>query len=81
MKTTNYMKIDEIYAFLSIDEKGNEGVCSAQMPSGNWLPMLAADMARVNDLRNIAEHISKQSGLKIRLCKFSTKTVVEVIGE
>lgn len=51
----NHLKIESIWAFVSVDDDGNEGVCAAQlMGPGSLMPLIAADPARLDSLRPIA---------------------------
>jgi hypothetical protein len=50
-------KIEMMYAYIASDA-GGEGLCGFHSPSG-WLPMVCADMARVESLRPIAEKLAK----------------------
>ena len=72
------MRIDSLWAFIAADADG-EGLTGFMSPSG-WMPMVAADEARVASLRPIAEDIAKASGKEVRLVRFSVRTEIEVIG-
>lgn len=65
--------IDGIYAFLSKDNKGNEGLCAFQFKPGNWMPLVAADKERLDALTPVAEEIAKSSGQDVILVKFSNR--------
>ena len=74
--------IDEMYAFIM---KGgdpkypeDEGV-TAVLSGGQWIPMVGADMTRVESLKKAAQTISTAMGKPITIVKFSTRTEVEVI--
>ena len=73
------LKIDEIFAFVAVDADG-EGITGFMNSSGQWMPLVGADMKRVEQLRPIAQDIAKQSGKTIRLIHFSTRTELEVIN-
>jgi hypothetical protein len=73
-------RIDCIWAFLSVDpEDGNEGLCAASV-NGAWLPLIAADEARLASLWPKAEEIARETGHVIRLVKFHNREVVRQIG-
>lgn len=74
----NKLRIDQIWAFVSVDEKGDEGLCAFQSSMG-WTPLIAADEARLESLRPVAQRIADASGKPIRLLKFSTREIVEEI--
>lgn len=67
-----------MFAFVSEDGEG-EGICGFLMPDGKWMPLVGADMKRVEQLRPIAKDIAEQSGKTIRLLHFSTRRELEVI--
>jgi hypothetical protein len=74
----NYLKIDTMFAFISQDEQGNEGVVG--MPTANGvMAMVGADMRMVDKLRPIAKQIAKHTKKKIVLIKFENRTDLEVI--
>jgi dihydroorotase-like cyclic amidohydrolase len=41
--------------------------------------MIGANMARVESLKPIAKQIANMTGKKIKICKFSTREVLEII--
>ena len=72
------LKIDKLYAFVAVDSQGNEGVC-AFMAGRSWMPMVAADSARIKSLYPIAQQISRESNQTIRLIEFSTRKQLDII--
>ena len=70
-------KILEMYAFVSQDKDG-EGIIGMKGPDGNWVPLVGAEMDRIESLKMIARKISKATDMKIRLIKFSKR---EDLGE
>lgn len=71
-------KIEELYAFVAVDETG-EGITAFLGPDGTWMPMVGADPARVDSLKLMAQSLAQTSGKKIVLAKFSVREDVEVI--
>jgi len=72
-------KITELWAFVSQDKDGTEGVCGFRAASGTFWPMVAADVKRLKDYFPIAEGISKESGMRIEVRRFSTMETLSVI--
>lgn len=71
-------RIEEMFAFVSIDPKDDiEGVVAANL-RGNWHPLVGADMERIESLRPLAAKVARDAGIKIRLIKFSVR---EDLGE
>lgn len=74
------LKIEEMFAFVSVDEKGDEGVCGFTNPeTGEWIPMVGADMARVDSLKGMARSIARITGRPVKLIKFRDRLEVEDI--
>ncbi len=75
-------RITELYAFLSVGEDGDEGVCAFLNPAdGVWMPMVAADARRLELLRPIAEQLAKETHKTIILCRFAPREEIQTIGE
>lgn len=75
----NLLRVDRLYAFLSVDEDGNEGLCAAPL-NGMTMPLIAADRARMESLVPVAQELARLSGRKVRLVEFSTRTELCVIS-
>jgi hypothetical protein len=72
-------KITELWALVSQDKKGEEGVCGFHGRDGVFWPMVCADVARLRSYIPIAEEISKESGMKIEVRRFTTMETLTVI--
>lgn len=73
------LRIEQVYAFVVLDDDGTEGIPALAHPrTGAPLPMVGADMKRVNELRPAAEHIARDLGKKVTLCRFEIRTELEV---
>jgi hypothetical protein len=69
-------KIERLYAWVAEEADGGEGLCS--MPLGDiQMPMIGADRARIESMRDYAQRIASILGIPIRLVEFSTRTVLE----
>lgn len=57
--------VNELFAFVSVDEEGNEGIIGASMNiqgvGPSFVPLIGADMARVNSYKQLAENIVRES--------------------
>jgi len=75
----NDIRVDEVFAFLSIDPKdGNEGITGYRTPDG-WLPLLCADKARVDSMRGLAQEMSTATNARMKLVRFSLREDLEEI--
>lgn len=70
-------KITEIYAFIADDVGPDDEGIPAMMVGNVLYPMVAADVERVETMRPFAVTISKETGKKIKLVKFTTREEVE----
>ncbi len=74
------LRIDEMFAFITTDKKGNEGVAAYYSRElGGMLPMVGADMARVESLKPKAQEVARLAGCRVRLVRFSKREELEVI--
>lgn len=73
------LKIGAIWAYVSEDEKGDEGICGFNDPRTNqWVPMICADEERLKALKPFAHQIAVVTKRKVKIVKFHTR---EDIGE
>ncbi len=70
---------NEIWAWIAIEDEGDEGV-AAYMEDGTWRPMIGCAKEGIEGLRPIAEQIAKESGMTLQLRRFTTRTDLETIN-
>jgi hypothetical protein len=64
-------KITELYAFVSIgSDPDDEGIMAFQTNDGTWMPMIGADMTRINQLKPMADKISEIAGKPYKILRF-----------
>jgi hypothetical protein len=71
-------RIESLHAFVAIHSDGDEGVIGILTPSG-WLPAVAADKKRLDELRPQVEAAAKVSPYPIKLVRFDQRTDLEEI--
>jgi len=72
-------QITEMYAFVAEDSgPDDEGIVGMNTKLG-WMPLVGADMARVESLKPIAKGIANATGKKIKLLHFIKREVIEFI--
>ena len=71
-------KITELFAFIAEEGPEDEGII-AMMVGDRWMPMVGADMKRIESLRSIAQKIATIHGQKVILAKFTKRTDMEDI--
>lgn len=72
------LRIDQMYAFVATDKDGTEGIVGAATANG-WMPLVGADMERVDQLRPLVKEIAKATNVTVRLLRFSVREELEVI--
>jgi hypothetical protein len=73
------LRIERLFAFVLVDDDGSEGVPAFR--NGNMvLPMTGADMARVDELRPIAQQLADDFKKPITLVVFENRVEKEVIS-
>jgi hypothetical protein len=67
----NEEKIERLYAFLSIDAKGNNGIVAGILPNIGSTPMVTSKRRVAQSLIPIAQEVADRTGLKIGLFAFA----------
>lgn len=73
-------KIEEMYAFVVTDpDDDTEGVIGMKTDIG-WMPLVGADLSRIESLREMAKTIAGAAGTRdsLKLLRFSHRTEEEV---
>jgi hypothetical protein len=70
-------EIDQIWALLAEDSPEQEGIMGALMPNGMWMALVSGNEAHAQRLKEIAREMGLSAGKKVRLVKFSNRTVIE----
>lgn len=70
-------KIEEIHAFICLNEGDVEGICAFHTGMG-MMPMICADRTRLEHTRPFAEKLASE-GHKIKLVKFTGRVEIEEI--
>ena len=63
--------IKEMFAFVATGKDGDEGLMGFMKPSGEWMPMVGADLARVKSLKKIANSIREKTGVGYKIKYFT----------
>lgn len=74
----NTKEMKQVYAWVSVDENGMEGLFGAKMPNGVLMLLCSSEYKMAVDLRDIAERsVSTIPGYRARLVKFTRSEVIE----
>lgn len=69
-------KITSIWAFISVDADGDEGLCAVPL-NGIMMPMIASDQERLEIMRKQAKELAKATNQKIKLIELTTRKEVK----
>lgn len=72
------LRINQLFAFVIVDDDGTEGV-PAFMWDNVWVPMMGADMTRVNELKRIVETEPMFSGHRVTIHRFGDRETIGTI--
>lgn len=61
--------VDELFAFIAVDDDGDEGVMAALM-GDTMMPLVFADLTRLPTFAPIADNIAKAAGIDYKLKHF-----------
>lgn len=71
-------RIATLWAWVTVGDHDEEGVCAMMTPSGP-MPLIGADEVRLRELRPWAEMVASVSKRPVRLVRFDARTEVEVL--
>lgn len=72
-------EIKAIHAFVTKDNPGgDEGIIGMATQAG-WIPLIAADQERLEQLREYAQEFADKHGLNIKLVRFTQREDIEEI--
>lgn len=73
-------KISGVYVCIVTEKDGTEGVPAAYL-NGSWMPLIAADQKRLEQIYQIAEGIAQTKNVAIEVRRYSHYHVVKTINE
>lgn len=66
--------VTELYAFVAVadgDDADDEGIMAFMTEDGIMMPMIGADMTRVEDLKPIAKRVAAEGGCSYKILTFA----------
>jgi hypothetical protein len=70
--------ISEMYAFVTAEPGEDEGVIAVKV-GGTFMPLVGADLARVDSMRAMAQSVVNNSGIKVKLLRFRVREELEIL--
>jgi hypothetical protein len=72
-------RINQLWFVTYVNEAGQEIVAQAKAATGEHVPLIAADPARLESIMGAARALAKANNLKMRLVKFTNRLDIEDI--
>jgi hypothetical protein len=73
-------RINQLWLVTYINEAGQETVAQAKLVTGEYAPLIAADVARLESMMPAARGLAKANNLKMRLIKLANRLDIEDIA-
>lgn len=73
-------RITSLHAWTQIGPDDEEGIIGYLGSDGTWMPLIASDRVRLDELRRYAEAIARQTGRPVQLRSFAAGMVVDEIA-
>lgn len=70
------LRIDAVWMAVSVDDDGTEGMCAFLGGDGIWMPLLAADEARLPFILEQAAMIAKRDKRLVRVIRLHSREEV-----
>jgi hypothetical protein len=77
---TDAQRINQLWLVTYINETGLEVVAQAKLTTGDYAPLIAADLARLESMVPAARDLAKASHIKMRLIKLTNRVDIEDIA-
>jgi hypothetical protein len=73
-------RINQLWLVTYINEAGQEIVAQAKLATGEYVPLIAADPARLESIMSAARGLAKANNVKMRVSKFANRLDIEEIA-
>jgi hypothetical protein len=72
-------RLTQLWLVTYVNEKGLEVVAQAKLQSGDYAPLIAADLERLASMLPAAHDLATTRNIKMRLIKFTNRVEIEDI--
>lgn len=73
------LRITSLTAWTQIDAQDQEGLVAMRGDDGVWLPLIGADLERIESLRPYAQAVAQATGRPVTLRRFGDGEVLETL--
>lgn len=79
---TTGKRIDEIYALLTVDEEGGEGIMGFSTGPQGWMPIISSDRAHIEALtERHGKPVGELMNMTVRMVQFTSRTDLALVHE
>ena len=75
----NAQRINQLWLVTYVNGAGLEVVAQAKLANGDYMPLIAADLARLESMMSAARDLAKTRNIKMRLINFTGRVDMEEI--
>lgn len=72
-------RITELWAYLMLHGDGDEGIPAFLAPGNVMMPMVCADLERLQKVRPMAEIAARKAGKQVAIARFTQRTDAGII--
>lgn len=72
-------RINQIWMIVLIDKTGVENVAQAKLATGEYVPLIAADAARLESMVGIAREMATAMNVQMKVIRFTNRTDLQEI--
>jgi hypothetical protein len=77
---TDAQRINQLWLVTHLDETGLEVIAQAKLTNGEYAPMIAADLARLESMVPAARELARTHRIKLRLIKLTNRVDIQDIA-
>jgi hypothetical protein len=78
-ETPSIQRINQLWLVTYVNGAGLEVVAQAKLANGDYAPLIAADLARLESMMSAARDLAKTRNIKMRLINFTGRVDMEEI--
>jgi hypothetical protein len=78
-ETPGSRRINQLWLVTYLNGAGLEIVAQAKLTNGDYAPLIAADLARLESIMSAARNLAKTRNIKMRLINFTSRVDIEEI--
>ena len=72
-------RIDQVWMIVLIDKTGVENVAQAKLVTGEYVPLIAADAARLESMIGVAREMASAMNVEMKVVRFTNRIDVQQI--